>query len=80
MQINMKFWFYLVISLIITNNLYAKCYWVGYGANYKCYDNNGNKYYMFGKKSGNGYYKKNYQSGEKADCKWKNGKLDCKNF
>lgn len=71
---------YIILSLTISNNLYAKCYWLGYGANYKCYDNTGKSYYMFGKKNGNGYYKKDYKSGEKADCKWVNGNLKCNNF
>jgi len=35
---------------------------------------------MFGKKNGNGYYKKDYKSGEKADCKWVYGNLKCNNF
>ena len=30
-----------------TNPIYAKCYWLGYGANYKCNDNTGNQYYVF---------------------------------
>jgi len=77
---NVKFWIYLMISLIITNSVQAKCYWLGYGANYKCYDNFGNISYMFGKKSGNGYYKKNYKTGETSDCKWINGKIDCQQF
>ena len=63
-----------------TNPIYAKCYWLGYGANYKCNDNTGNQYYVFGKKNSNGYYKKNFKSGQKANCKWLNGKLDCKSF
>ena len=75
-----KILLFVILSLIFANNLYAKCYWLGYGANYKCYDNKGNLYYMFGKKNGNGYYKKNYKSGEKADCKWVYGKLKCSNF
>tara|TARA_B110000503_G_C7049671_1_gene371756 strand:+ start:819 stop:980 length:162 start_codon:yes stop_codon:yes gene_type:complete len=53
---------------------------LGYGANYKCYDDTGKLYYMFGKKNGNGYYKKDYKSGEKADCKWIYEKLKCSNF
>ena len=75
-----KFIIYIFLSLLIANIVQAKCYWLGYGANYKCYDNFGNLFYMFGKKNGNGYYKKNYKSGEKADCKWVYGKLKCKNF
>ena len=45
-----KILLFVILSLIFANNLYAKCYWLGYGANYKCYDNKGNMYYMFGKK------------------------------
>ncbi len=75
-----KFLFIVFYLTFIPNQSYAKCYWLGYGDNYKCYDNTGKLYYMFGKKNGNGYYKKNYKSGEKADCKWVYGKLKCSNF
>lgn len=76
----MKIFILTLFMILICNTSYAKCYWLGYGANYKCYDETGKLYYMFGKKNGTGYYKKDYKSGEKADCKWINGNLKCNNF
>jgi len=68
-----------ILLLLFTSSAFAKCYWMGYGNNYRCTDSRtGKTYDMYGKKGGGGYYKKERGTNKAQDCNWIGGKLICR--